>query len=487
VLLPGVERHRLGLLWRRHWPIGALLAIGGGLRLAAMVADRPVLMLFGDSYSYLYAAKQLRPNGFHPIGYSLLLRALWWTGSLVSVVALQHLLALALAVAVYAVMVHLGVRPWLAALGTLPLLLDAYQVYVEQTVVSETWFELLLTGGLLLVTLRRRPPFAICLLTGLLVAAATLTRGVAAFAAIPAVVVFLLLRRWGWRRSGAFLLAFAVPVLLYASWYKETQGKFAIQGYTGRLLYGRVETFAYRSCRHVTVPRDERVLCDPRWGADPTGLQAANSGVNFYAWDPRSPFRALRPPGKTTADELARRYAKSVIEAEPLRYLLSVAVDTAHYFAPTRSGVAPGQWPIQSWQFQPVTHPAQDHTLLGGSSFGAQASAPVLPAAQRAHWPVGLLRRYQSFGYTPGWVLAAAMALVLIAFLRRRPGEPARAQRAAAALLGLCGFLLLLVAAAAVGDSTRYLIPSLPLFPPAGSLALQSLLPARREGPAPAP
>jgi hypothetical protein len=468
----------------RHLPFAALALAGLLLRVAAIVADRPALMLYGDSYSYLANAAHLTPNAFHPIVYPLFLRALSWTGNVAAVAAVQHLLGLLLAVALYLALLRLAVRPWLAALACAPLLLDAYQVFAEQTVVSEALFEVLLTGALLLVVTRRarRPAVALVAAVALLVAAATLTRGLAAAAVAPAVLVYFAVRRPGWLRAAVFVAVLAAPLLLYALWFRASSGQFTLESYTGRLFYGRVESFAYQHCAQLDplLPADERVLCDPRLGADPklAGVPT-DDGVNFYAWSPTSPFYRLHPPAGTTQDQLAEDYAKRVAAAEPGAFGWTTLVNLAHFFAPTRAGVNP-QAPIAEWQFQRRTDPAALHMLLGKNTFG-QSGQPNEPS-QPAHWPAGWLAAYQRFGFTPGPLLLGCLLLVAVSLVLRGGGEPAGRQRAAALLFGLSGLLLLVVPAALTGDEPRYLLPTLPLIPPAGALAAQAIL-ARRATP----
>ena len=54
---------------------------------------------------------------------------------------LQRLLGLAMAVALYAVLVRRGAARWLAALAVAPVLLDAYQLQMEQMIMPDVWFD----------------------------------------------------------------------------------------------------------------------------------------------------------------------------------------------------------------------------------------------------------------------------------------------------------------------------------------------------------
>ena len=73
------------------------------------------------------------------------------------VAAVQHLLGLGMAVALYVLLLRRGSPRWLAALATAPVLLDAYQLQMEQTVMPDVLFEAPLVAGLAALLWRPRP------------------------------------------------------------------------------------------------------------------------------------------------------------------------------------------------------------------------------------------------------------------------------------------------------------------------------------------
>src|SRR5262249_1197467 len=95
-------------LAREHWLLTVLLAAGLGLRVLAQIACRPAL-IYIDSLRYLYHA-----HGADPVGYRVLLRPLLLVGNLDLVAAFQHVVGLAMAVVLYAVLLRRGVPRWLA-------------------------------------------------------------------------------------------------------------------------------------------------------------------------------------------------------------------------------------------------------------------------------------------------------------------------------------------------------------------------------------
>ena len=130
-------------LLRRHWLFSALLAAGLVLRVLAQIAYHPAL-IYVDTLKYLYGASP----GSEPLGYTAILRIILLAGDLGTVTAIQHLLGLAMAVALYAVLLRRGAPRWLAALAAAPVLLDAYQLQMEQMIMPDVWFEALAVAGM---------------------------------------------------------------------------------------------------------------------------------------------------------------------------------------------------------------------------------------------------------------------------------------------------------------------------------------------------
>ncbi|MGH3669768.1 MAG: hypothetical protein ACRDSH_03920 [Pseudonocardiaceae bacterium] len=141
---------------RLHWMLLVLLGLGAALRLLAVVAYQPAL-LYIDSFSYLDNVSYLRPDGVRPIGYDLILNVLLFLGGLRGVAIAQHLLGLGMAVLIYQLLVRHGARRWLAALAAAPVLLDAYQVQIEQNIMPDVWFQALLIVIIWVLTWRGLP------------------------------------------------------------------------------------------------------------------------------------------------------------------------------------------------------------------------------------------------------------------------------------------------------------------------------------------
>ena len=144
---------------RRHWVFALLVAVGLLLRLIDQVGYQPAL-LFIDSKKYIFGTEfsTTEWGSYDPIGYTLLvLRPVLMFGNLALVAALQHLLGLGMAAALYVLLLRRGVTRWLAALAVAPVLLDAYQLNAEQTIMPDVLFEALLVAGIVLLLWQPRP------------------------------------------------------------------------------------------------------------------------------------------------------------------------------------------------------------------------------------------------------------------------------------------------------------------------------------------
>src|SRR5208282_2979021 len=90
-----------------------------------------------DSVKYLYRGWQ----GSDPLGYKVPLKIVLAFGDLGTVTAMQHLLGLGMGVALYVLLTRRGINRWLAALAIAPILLDAYQLQAEATIMPDVLFE----------------------------------------------------------------------------------------------------------------------------------------------------------------------------------------------------------------------------------------------------------------------------------------------------------------------------------------------------------
>ena len=316
----------------RHRLFCALLAAAAVIRAAVWIAYQPALFFYGDSYTYLGNSTGLRPNPIRPIGYPLLLHVLLLGHDIAAAPAAQHLFGLATAVICYAVLRRFGAGAVLASVAVVPVLFDGYLIDIEQYLLAESMFILLVMAGLALLVWRNRPSVAACAAAGALLGAASLTRTVGMVLIVPA-LLYLVLRWAGGLRIAALAVAFAVPILGYAAWFDATWGQFTVSKHDGYFLYGRVSTFA--TCGSY-VPASQRWLC---FFGDP----GQRKNPNYYVWHKWATPRYHRHP--FALDGTLRSFAISAIVHEPLPYARTVAGDLLHY-------ASAGHWTSQRDQHQ---------------------------------------------------------------------------------------------------------------------------------------
>jgi hypothetical protein len=461
------------VLLRRHWLVLALLAVGVVLRVAVQLAYRPALFYI-DTTGYLQASQ-----GNDPVAYRLPLRGLAQLINLDAVAALQHLLGLAMAVTIYLLLVRRGAARWLAALAVAPVLLDAYQLQAEQTLMPDVVFEALVVAGIAVLLWRPATTWVTVIAAGLILGAAAPVRQVGEILLLPA-LCYVLVVASGWRRAigqaGALCAAFLIPILGYCTAAYLTAGHFSLSHTGATSTYGRMAAAA--DCATLRLPASERALC-------PTPGQRA-LGIDGLEHSPASPLHPYYlnkklPPGE--ASRLVQDFSKRVLSQQPLRVLAAYGKDTVKLFAVERT-TSPGDTPLSRWQFQttfPRFPPHASRAVINSVSqrFGGGPPTVWRPVA-------GLLRAYQlNGGYTSGPLLAATVLLSLIgslALLRRR--FRLDLQRRDLALAGLV-FLLTAAGVLLVSDlfefSWRFQLPALVTLPPAAAAALAALVPTLRE------
>ncbi len=465
VLVPGGA----GAWWRavrRHSFFLLVLTAGLVLRLLAETAYRPAL-LYIDSVKYLEGSVATAPQG-----YQALLRVLDPVGGLALVAAVQHVFGLAMAVALYALLLRRGAPRWVATLATAPVLLDAYQLQLEQTIMPDVLFETMITAGLVVLLWRRGPwPVAV---GALVLGAAVTVREVGAVLIVP-VVVFAALTGPGWRhswrrgvrRAGLAAGYFLLPVLGYLA------GTFAVTGHVGMAgngpspQYGRAAAAA--DCATLRLPADARALC-------PSPAQTlALGGVDGLLHNPRSPGHTVPVPPGLSRDEFLDRFALATFRQQPLRVAASVARDSVRLFAPVRND-DPQVTPIARWQFQDFypTYPRRYSMAFFTRLAHAHGSGGDLVAVQPA---ASILRAYQlGGGYTPGPLYAVFLVVgVAGAAAGRR-----RTELATPCLLVTLAAVVLLVSSDAFEFSWRYQLPAVVMLPLAGALGVTVLVRGRR-------
>jgi hypothetical protein len=466
---------------RRHWLACALLAAGLAMRALTQASYHPAL-LYVDSVKYLYGAW---PGG-DPVGYDLPLKAILLVGGLGTVAAVQHLLGMVLAVTLYLVLLRRGVPRWLAALAIAPLLLDAYQLQVEATIMPNVWFEALIVAGLAVLLRKQAVSVLACAAAGVLLGLSATVWQAGEILVVP-LLIFAAATAGGWRQAlgkcAVAATAFALPIGAYCSGSYLLTGHFWLSSGGYRSSYGRVAAAA--DCANLRLPAYERPLC-------PTPAQRSH-GPDWLDHDSQSPPKSYTAPRGMTRRQVLSGFITDVIKQQPLRLLGAYARDAAKLFAVVRV-TAPGDTPISRWQFQdsyPTFPPtievdARAQILLGliQRSEGGPLKEKVLDSrygGKAQVWEPGakFLRAYQRhFGYTPGPLLLLMVLAGLagsLGVLRRRMSQ-ARRQLTLGCLLFFTSGAAALLMSDLMEFSWRYQLTALVTLPLAAALALAALL-----------
>ena len=458
---------RARALLRRHWLFALLLTLGVMLRVMAQVAYRPAILYF-DSPGYLHEMYRLNPVGQDPLGYPLTARLLLEAfHNLAALSAFNHLLGLGIAGLIYAVLLRRGVNPWMAALATGPVLLDGFQLLIEQMVMSEPQFEFFVVLGITLLLWRPRPDLVTASAAGVSFAAAALTRDLGQSLVLAGLLFCVLAagRRLVPRvvTSAALLVALALPMIGYAAYNETVNGTFSVPSHAASIrLYARVA--ASVTCTRLSLPSYERPLCPPPGVVKPH----LGSLIQAYAQGAASPLATFRPPNGETTGQVVNDFIKRAVLQQPLTVARSVGGSLVRPFLSWSRDHKAGELPAERWQFQTV-FPLY-FTARSLSLFHRWEGHPP-----RINRPLArVLRGYQLYvGHTPGPVLLACVILALLAGLG--VGRARRSGQRLACLLWLAAGFGLLLAADLYQFSWRYQLPALVTIPPAAALALSAL------------
>ncbi len=446
---------------RRHWPALVLLAAGLVLRVLAELAYRPALFYI-DTPRYLYNAE-----GMDPVGYKGPLRAILLVANFDAVAAVQHLLGLAMAVVIYLLLMRRGVSRWLAALAIAPVLLDAYQLQIEQTIMPDTWFEALIVAGLAILLWSPKASWRRVVAAGIVLGASATVAQVGEALILPA-VIYLLAAGGGWRqaigKAAVLCAAFALPIAAYCTGSYLLTGDFFLSHSGVTSFYGT--TAAAVDCATISLPAAERGMC-------PTTAQQAK-GPDWLEYGDGSPIRPYYSGlPRAEVDSLISDFNHRVLTQQPQRLLGAYTRDVLKLFALTRN-TRPGDTIIARWQFQAKIpyyppHASEAAVKAAVTQYGGGTPAVWRPVA-------AFLRSYQlDGGYTPGPLLAVfALAGLLgsaVALVRRRL-DPGTRQLALACLALFSAAASVLLASDLFEFSWRYQLPALVTLAPAGALGI---------------
>ena len=464
---------RAGRRLQRHWLFATLLILGAALRAVVLVAYHPAL-IFPDSVRYLqyahnFTAGQWSADALRQSGYSVLIIPVMLLHDLWIIPLAQHLAGLATAVLVYAVLIRFGIRTWLAAVASVPVLFDPLQLVLEEYVLADVWTVFLVVAALVILIWQREGPAetqeeswlpaAAC---GLLLGLAVTFRDEVLIMIVPAVLYVLVAvrpRRRLLTRLAALAGCFLIPVIGYLGWFDASHGEWNFTTFSGAFLYGRVADFA--SCQGLNLPAYEKPLCPTQ----PTALRNAD----FYTWNPQSPQWTFHPPAGMSRDAVVRDFSLRILRHQPLAYADAAARDFLYGFSPVR-GAGPEKYSPAYLQFHTYTRAdRQAYASIAALGYQAPAVRPGLAA---------FLTDYGRWFCVPGPVFAAGLVLGLgglVVSQARRSTVKDRRIRDAGLLFTASAVLVLIPPAAFATFDWRYQLPQLSLIPVAAVLGVAAI------------
>jgi hypothetical protein len=488
---PGRALLRLRVLAGQHKLFTSALAVGAVLRLLAILGYPGALWFAGDSYVYLGAALRPQPNLSKSTGYSFFLRALLPFHSLTLVTVVQHLMGLALAVMIYALLRRNHVAKLWSTAAALPVLLDGYLIENEHLIMAETLFTFLLMAAMLLILWPRgQVSWWAALIAGLLVGYAVdvRTEGAVVLVLFP---LFLLVHGWrdrGWRSLRGWLAAVSmaigclIPVGAYANWFHARTGHYAMSMSTGYYLWGRVSSFA--DCAQIKPTGAEANVC-------PTQPLSERTPPGNFVWHAPQVHKDLVSSGgpvTSANNKLLTDFAIHAVEAQPLDYAKTVFFNTMLAFGFPRIDY-PGSGTVYYYNFHlhyktatysllPPDNPNHEW-ITGGTAYqdwlryGHQAPGRVIEVFAAP------ILAYQRLVFTYGPLFGLILLVGLGGVIRvRRPVRPRlrpfplRWEPRGTSMLPWITAVALLVFPIAVADfDYRYLLPVLPFACVAAGLA----------------
>ncbi|MGH2751974.1 MAG: hypothetical protein ACRDK3_14050 [Actinomycetota bacterium] len=444
----------------------SLLGLGAALRALAWAAYQPAIIVLADSNGYLRTVtsmaerKQLRPAL-----YPAFLKSVLSIDSLALVTALQHVFALLMAAGLYWLLLRLDVHPVVAALGMTPLLLDAYQINLEQHILAEALFQTFIAGGILLLAWSARRTVWATALAGASFSFSALTRFVG-LAVAPVAVLYLLARKAGWARLGAVLLGILVPLAAYSAWNRGATGEFGLTDRNDHVLYAaKVSRFA--DCRGVSMPEVERQLCIDTPVSERADL--------YPPWNKRSPLSRLEIPDGIDESAVVGSFTRRMIRHQPLDYARLIVTDFAEFFA-WRSPVDKESLRVTRWQFFEHLRQVKGMPPALRESRGSPPAEYGIEGTFEADPNIGsFLRGYQHYAYQSGFISTILAVLGLLGGTFGLGLSKDRDTRIECLFITFTGLSLVAFPAVLSTFHYRYVIGMIPFLGPAGALGASLL------------
>ena len=289
--------------------------------------------------------------------------------------------------------------------------------------------------------------------------------------------IYLLIRRVGWRRAGAALVAGLLPVLAYMSWFAAVHGTFNMTNSNGLFLWSRTMSFA--NCSVVKPPPDLQALCPT---AQPGPLAKADPALRrlpkrylwnhrIWAWQGTTSGFVPDSAAFTQANNTrALRFAVLAIKAQPVAYAQTIAAEFVTPFAHTDSTLRFPVVPPSSSTLTPAYNLRYAIGTIKAYTGSDQGVSPYLGyhfGTRVVHTPAVLMNEYQHILYLPGPLFGLIVLTGLVGIVM-----PSR-RSLPAIFLWVSAVIIMVLPTAEHEYTYRYVIPAVPLVCMAAALAFR--------------
>lgn len=473
----GPRSRRAARLWSRarkagpaYWLLAAMVAVGLAMRVVAITSWWPAITTVADSWPYaVYAETDPLGDPQHPAGYPAMLAVIGFlTRELAVSIIIQHLLGIVSALLLFAAVRRMTGSPWPALAPAAVVLLNADQIFLEHTIMSEGPFVAVVAGAAYAsVRAIDRPdpwwrwPAAAA---ALIVAAAVFRSAALFFLPVAALAILLAAPRpWRprWRGPVAILAVGATLLAGYGLANLAANDRLELGPTQGWHLYGRVAPFA--DCGQFTPPEGTDRLCE-------TTPPDSRLGGDYYLYDPASPaLKAYGAQPWNEGDADMGAWARQVIVHQPKTYALAVWRDLRAYFVPTtrqfKLGTGGDLDPQLDWT---ASGPGYADTIRDVEAGMQEFFNPFRTTKDASG--LDFLHGYQRVFRFGATLLTLTTLLTLVGLL-----VGPRRSRIGVLLFGVGGLSLLAVPTLTVYYTGRYSVPVAPLMAAGAGITVWTL------------
>ena len=421
-----------------------MLVAGLALRVLLAASLWPVSITLDDAYES-YARTNPFNDPLHPAGYSAILAAIGALSRQVAVtITIQHGLGLVSAVLLWAAVRRVTGSRWVGLLPAAMVALNPDAIFLEHTIMSESWATLATSFGLYAAARafgESRPWWAAIAGAALGVSATIRTAGLPTIIVAAAAIWLASRAPRRWLPALATLGAGAAVLAPFALANAAFGPRLGLTPAPGWYLYGRAAQFA--DCSRFTPPAGTQGLCERR-------PPSARPGAAYYLFDPQSPaLRRFGPFG--SRDRLIGAWARRAIIAQPSDYISSVWQYLRVYWVP--SWEPPHR--LNGTPLDPQLNPRYDLNIFLQAAIKERLETYYDPFTQHKHRAgLAVVRRLQQIGRFGGTLLSLTTLLTLVGLIITRGRS-----RAGVVLFGFGGLSLIISPALSGTYAGRYTVP----------------------------